>query len=277
MSSLTRHNVRQSGSGRPLIFAHGYGCDQNVWRYVAPAFASSHRLVLFDYAGCGGASPETYDVVRHGDLWGHADDLIEICEAAQLQGSILVAHSVSTMIGVLAAKKRPDLFAALILLAPSPHYLNDAHYRGGFERHDIDGLLDMLETNHFGWARMMAPVVMGNTDRPHLVEELEGNFCRVEPKVARHFARVTFLADHREDLDGLDVPSLIMQCRDDALAAPEIGDYLHRHMARSELVKLDATGHCPHLSAPEETIAAIRTYLGELRIPSLDTADLAIA
>ena len=261
MSITSRHNIHQSGCGRPLLFAHGYGCDQNVWRFVAPAFTDTHRVVLFDYAGCGGAAPGSYDFERHRSLAGHADDLIEICDEVGLEDVVLVAHSVSAMVGVLAARRRPDLFHRLVLLAPSPCYLNVGDYRGGFERDDIDGLLEMLETNHFGWARMMAPVIMGNGDRPALSRELEGNFCRVEPQVAKHFASVAFLADQRADLGGLRVPSLILQCSDDALAPPTIGSYLQQRMAKSTLVRMKATGHCPHLSAPKETIAAIRDYL----------------
>ena len=267
MSVLERHNVTRtgSGSGKTLIFAHGYGCDQNVWQAVAGALTANHEVVLYDCAGCGSADPSLYDPVRHATLEGHADDLIAVCEAAQLDRPVLVAHSVGTMIGVLAARRRPDLFDSLVLIAPSPSYLNDGAYVGGFEREDIDDLLDTLESNHFGWARMMAPVVMGNPDRPELAGALGDTFCRMDSAVARHFARVTFLSDHRAALDGVPVPSLLLQCSDDALAAPAVGEYLARQMAGSTLVQLAATGHCPHMSAPAEVVEALTDFLGQRR------------
>lgn len=261
MSSLTRHHVRIAGAGSPIVFAHGYGCDQNVWRGVAPAFEASHRTVLFDVAGCGASEPSHYERDRHATLHGHADDLIEICEAAGLEGVTFVGHSVSGTIGVLAAAKRPELFDSLVLVSPSPCYLNDGDYRGGFERADIDGLLETLEANHFAWARMMAPLIMGNAGRPALAAELGDNFCRTDARVARHFARVTFLADHRPDLPGVSVPSLVLQCADDALAASSVGHYVADHLPRSTLVHLAATGHCPHMSAPDELVAVLRSWL----------------
>lgn len=263
MSVLQRHNVNRSGAGggRPLIFAHGYGCDQNVWQPVASALAADHEVVLYDCAGCGMADPTVYDPVRHATLEGHADDLIAICEAAELDRPVLMAHSVGTMIGVLAAQRRPHLFDSLVLLAPSPSYLNDGDYVGGFERDDIDRLLDTLDSNHFGWARMMAPVIMGNLDRPELAGALGDSFCRMDPAVARHFARVTFLADHRNALAEVPVPSLLLQCSDDDLAAPSIGEYLARRMPDSELVHLAATGHCPHMSAPAEVVQTVAGFL----------------
>jgi sigma-B regulation protein RsbQ len=267
MSVLQRHNVTRigagpgDGGGRTLIFAHGYGCDQNVWQAVAGALAADHEVVLYDCAGCGDADPSAYDPVRHATLQGHADDLIAVCEAAQLDRPVLVAHSVGTMIGVLAARRRPDLFDSMVLIAPSPSYLNDGAYVGGFEREDIDSLLDTLESNHFGWARMMAPVVMGNPDRPELAGALGDSFCRMDSTVARHFARVTFLSDHRADLDDMPVPSLLLQCTDDDLAAPTVGQFLSRRMADSTLLQLTATGHCPHMSAPAEVIEALTVFL----------------
>lgn len=263
MSLLQRHKVTRSGNdaGKTLLFAHGYGCDQNVWAPVANALSTDHEVVLYDYAGCGGAEPSLYDRVRHATLDGHADDLIAICEAAQLDRPVLVAHSVGTMIGVLAAQRRPDLFDSLVLISPSPSYLNDGDYRGGFEREDIDSLLETIESNHFGWARMMAPMIMGNPDRPELAETLGDNFCRMDSGIARHFARVTFLADHRAALQHMPVPSLLLQCSDDALAAPGIGEYLARQMADSTLVQLAATGHCPHMSAPMEVVDVLKAFL----------------
>ncbi|AKJ30263.1 alpha/beta fold hydrolase [Caldimonas brevitalea] len=265
MSALLRHNVTFSGNGRvPLLFAHGYGCDQHVWRFVAPAFEEHFRVVRFDYAGAGGAAPGAYDFERHGSLRGHAEDLIEICDEAGLERPVLVAHSVATMIGVVAAGLRPELFSRLVLVAPSPCYLNQGDYVGGFEREDIDALLETLDSNYFSWARMMAPVVMGNADRPELAEDLGNSFCRTDPAVAHHFARVTFLSDNRGDLPGMRVPSLVLQCRDDALAPASVGRYLQQTLPCAQLAELQATGHCPHLSAPGETIEVIRQFLAEL-------------
>ena len=261
MSLLAHHNVHRAGTGRPIVFTHGYGCDQNVWRAVAGALAIDHEVLLYDCAGSGRADPGLYDRERHATLEGHADDLIAICEAAGLDRPVLVAHSVGTMIALLAARRRPALFDSLVLIAPSPSYLNDGDYPGGFEREDIDQLLDTLESNHFAWARMMAPVIMGNPDRPALAGDLGDSFCRMDSTIARHFARVTFLADHRADIGGVPVPSLLMQCSDDALAAPAVGDYLAHHMPGSRLVQLAATGHCPHMSAPDEVIGALREHL----------------
>lgn len=263
MSVLQRHNVTRigAGSGKTLLFVHGYGCDQNVWQSVASALANNHEVVLYDCAGCGAADPSLYDPVRHATLDGHAEDLIAVCEAAGLDRPVLIAHSVGTMIAVLAAQRRPDLFDALVLIAPSPSYLNDGAYVGGFEREDIDDLLDTLESNHFGWARMMAPVVMGNPDRPELAGALGDSFCRMDSTIARHFARVTFLSDHRAALEKVSTPSLLLQCSDDALAAPAVGDYLVRQMAGSSLVQLAATGHCPHMSAPSEVTQVLSEFL----------------
>lgn len=261
MNILTRHNVRQSGHGRPLLFVHGYGCDQNVWRFVTPAFAADHRIVLMDLAGCGGSDPDAYSVDRHATLHGHAEDIIAVTEAAGLQKPVLVVHSVSAMSAMLAAKTRPDLFDSLVLVTPSPAYLNDGDYRGGFESEDIDGLLEMLDANHFNWSRMMAPVVMGAANAPELSEELGNSFCRMDPAIAKHFAEVTFRSDHRADLAGFRVPCLILQASDDALAPEEIGAYLQRQWPHARLVQLAATGHCPHMSAPDETSAALRAFL----------------
>lgn len=261
MKVLSRHNVRQTGQGRPLLFAHGYGCDQSVWRFMAPAFEATHQVVLMDLAGCGNASSDAYDMARHVTLHGHAQDIISVCESAQLKGTVLVAHSVSTMSAVLAAKARPDLFSALVLLAPSPCYLNHDGYQGGFERQDIDDLLDILEANHFKWARMMAPVVMGGENSPALSEELAHHFCRMEVSVAKHFAEVTFLSDHREDLDGLSIPTLVMQCTRDTLAPASVGHYLQAHWPQLQVAQLEATGHCPHMSAPQESTKVLRAFL----------------
>jgi sigma-B regulation protein RsbQ len=260
---LQRHNVKVSGRGsRAMVFAHGFGCDQNMWRYITPAFEKDYRIVLFDYVGAGKSDKSAYDVKRYSTLEGYARDILEICESLDLHDVILVAHSVSSMIGVLAANMEPERFAKLILVGPSPRYINDApDYVGGFERSDIEGLLDMMDTNYVGWANFLAPAIMKNADRPELAEELTDSFCSTDPKLARRFAEVTFYSDNRTDISKVSVPSLIMQCSDDLIAPLGVGEYLSRELPHSTLRLMQATGHCPHMSHPEETIEAIREYL----------------
>jgi sigma-B regulation protein RsbQ len=264
MSALRRNNVKVSGSGdRPIMFSHGYGCDQNMWRFVAPAFENDFRVVLFDHVGAGGSDTSAFDRTKYRTLHGYADDVLEIIDVLSLQDVTFVGHSVSSMIGALAAIKRPERFANLVMVGPSPHYLNDHDYRGGFERADIDGLLEMLDSNYLGWAATMAPVIMGNGERPELARELENSFCRTDPQIAKFFARVTFLSDNRADLAQLRTPTLVLQCSEDAIAPYSVGEYVARHVANSKLVVMKATGHCPNLSAPAETIDAIRSFLSE--------------
>jgi len=259
---ISRNNVRISGSGtQPMLFAHGFGCDQNMWRFVAPAFEHHYRVVLFDYVGSGKSDLSAYDRERYSTLDGYASDVLEICEVLDLQDVIFVGHSVSSMIGVLAAKREPARFSRLIMVGPSPRYINDDGYTGGFERADIEGLLDLMDKNYIGWASFLAPVVMKNADRPELGQELEESFCSTDPKIARAFAEATFFADNRADVVGLEMPSLIMQCAEDAIAPVEVGQYLSRVIPSSTLRMMKATGHCPHVSHPEETVQAIKEYL----------------
>jgi sigma-B regulation protein RsbQ len=232
-----------------------------MWRLITPAFEETHRLVLFDHVGAGGSDLAAYDPVRYGRLDGYAADVLEILRALDLTDVVFVGHSVSAMIGVLAAAAEPERFSRLVLIGPSPRYLDEEGYAGGFSREDIEGLLDVLDSNHLGWSSAMAPVIMGNPDRPELAEELRNSFCRTDPAIARAFARVTFLSDNRADLARVRTPSLILQCADDAIASERVGAYVHEHLAGSRLVHLKATGHCPHLSAPDETIAAMRAFL----------------
>ncbi|HEY0426762.1 MAG TPA: alpha/beta hydrolase [Pyrinomonadaceae bacterium] len=262
---LRRNNVKISGKGeRPLMFAHGFGCDQNMWRFVAPAFEDDYKIVLFDYVGSGKSDLEAYRAARYSDLNGYARDVLEICDALGLEDVIFVGHSVSSMIGVLAAIERPSLFKSLIQIVPSPCYINDApEYVGGFERADIEGLLDMMDKNYMGWASFLAPVIMKNAERPELGAELEASFCSTDPTIARRFAEATFYADNRRDLALVKTPSLIIQVTDDAIAPVSVGEYLHKNLSESTLHLMDATGHCPHMSHPQQTIEIIKEYLNK--------------
>jgi sigma-B regulation protein RsbQ len=261
---LRRNNVKISGRGaRPMLFAHGFGCDQNMWRYVIPAFEDDYQIVLFDYVGSGKSDLSAYDERRYAALDGYAQDLLDICAALDLRDVIVVAHSVSSMIAVLAANREPARFSQLIMVGPSPRYINDEGYVGGFERPDLEGLLDLMDKNYIGWASFLAPVIMKNPDRPELRQELEESFCSTDPKIARRFAEATFFADNRADLAALRVPALIMQCAEDAIAPVEVGRYLHRTLPASTLRMMKATGHCPHISHPDETIEAIKEYLAK--------------
>ncbi|MGZ2412337.1 sigma-B regulation protein RsbQ [Sphingomonas sp. F9_3S_D5_B_2] len=260
--ALKRNNVRVSGTGEPtIVFAHGYGCDQNMWRFVAPAFEGEHRVVLFDHVGAGDSDKAAWDASKYATLRGYASDLVRIGRELGLEGAVFVGHSVSSMIGILAAKEAPELFSKLVLVGPSPCYINDAPYVGGFERQDIEELLQFMDSNFLGWSSALAPQIMGNADRPELAGELTNSFCRTDPEIAKHFARVTFLSDNRDDLEGVDVPALILQCSDDVIAPDAVGEYMHQRLPGSVLKRMKATGHCPNLSAPEETIEAIRSWL----------------
>jgi sigma-B regulation protein RsbQ len=244
-----------------MLFAHGFGCDQNMWRYVWPAFADEYRVVLFDHVGAGGSDVGAYDRERYSSLGGYADDVLDICRELGLDDVVFVGHSVSAMIGVLAAIEEPERFARLVLVGPSPRYIDDDGYAGGFSREDIEGLLESLESNYLGWSSTMAPAIMGNADRPELGEELTNSFCRADPEIAAQFARVTFLSDNRADLPRVMTPSVVLQCDNDVIAPRAVGEYVQRHLSDSRLVQLTATGHCPNLSAPDETVAAIRGFL----------------
>jgi sigma-B regulation protein RsbQ len=264
VSVIERNRVRVSGvrGGRPMLFAHGFGCDQTMWRFVVPDFVVDHSVVLFDHVGSGASDLSAYDGEKYASLCGYAADVVEICRALDLSDVVFVGHSVSSMIGVLAHKQAPELFSALVMVGPSPRYVDDGGYVGGFSRNDIAGLLDALDANHLGWSKQMAPVIMGNPDRPELTEELTNSFCRTDPDIARQFARVTFLSDNRADLGDVAVPTLVLQCSDDVIAPEPVGRYVHERIPGSVFTQLTATGHVPHLSAPEETTAAIRSFLG---------------
>ncbi|GAA2218258.1 alpha/beta hydrolase [Promicromonospora sukumoe] len=264
MIVATRHSARISGApeGAPaIVFAHGFGCDQSMWRLVAPAFESDFRVVLFDHVGAGGSDATAYDLDRHASLDGYADDVVELLDELALGPVVLVGHSVSATIATLAAARRPELFDRLVLVGPNPRYIDDDGYRGGFAAHEIDELLDTMDANYLGWSAAMAPVIMGNPDRPALGEELTNAFCRTDPAIAKRFARTTFLSDNRADLAAVRTPSLVVQCREDVIAPVEVGRYVHANLAGSELALIDAVGHCPNLSAPGALIATMREYL----------------
>lgn len=261
-SPLKRNNVKVIGKGtQPMLFAHGYGCDQNMWRYVYPAFEEDYQVILFDHTGAGKSDESQYSYEKYNSLEGYSEDLLEICEYLDLKDVVLVAHSVSSMIAVLAANKEPERFSRLILIGPSPRYINDGDYAGGFNREDIDELIEALNSNYLGWAANMAPVIMGNGEKPELGEELTNSFCRTNPEIAKHFAKVTFLSDNREDLAAVKVPTLVMQCKEDVIAPREVGEYVHKNIRNSSFRILEATGHCPNLSAPEETLSVMKEFL----------------
>ena len=263
MTALERNNVVEHGprDGRPMVFAHGFGCDQNMWRFVWPSFAEEHRIVLFDHVGAGGSDASAFDRKRYASLQGYAEDVLEICRELDLTDVVFVGHSVSAMIGALAAAAEPERFGRLVLVGPSPRYIDDEGYTGGFTREDIEGLLESMDSNYLGWSGAMAPMIMGNPDRPELGDELTNSFCRADPEIARHFARVTFMSDNRDDLPRVRTPSLVLQCAQDVIAPDAVGEYVDRQLPDSRLVRLEATGHCPNLSAPGETVRAIEAFL----------------
>ncbi len=247
-----------------MLFAHGYGCDQNMWRFITPAFDDRYKVVLFDHVGHGQSDAAAFDPTKYASLDDYAEDVLAICRELNLMNVIFVGHSVSAMIGALAAIREPERFDRLVLIGPSPRYVNDGDYVGGFKHEDIEGLLDFLDTNHLGWSSTMAPVIMGNPERPELGEELTNSFCRTDPEIAKHFARVTFLSDNRADLPKVKTKALILQCSQDVIAPDVVGRYMHQSLPGSEFVQLSATGHCPNLSAPEETIAAMEAFLSDV-------------
>ena len=262
MSALNRNNVHTAGTGpTAMVFSHGFGCDQNMWRYVSPAFEDKFRVVLFDHVGAGGSDLKAYDPEKYSTLAGYADDVVELCNELRLKDTVFVGHSVSAMIGLLASRRAPGMFRSLVMVGPSPRYIDDEDYVGGFRQEQITELLNFLADNHMGWSTTMAPVIMGNPDRPELGMELANSFCRTDPDIAKEFARVTFNSDNRADLAKVTLPTLILQCSEDVIAPLSVGEYVHRQMPNSQLVVLKATGHCPNLSAPDEVISAIRGFV----------------
>ena len=264
MDLALRNNVRVQGEGAAtMFFAHGFGCDQNMWRLLAPAYERRYRTVLFDLVGSGGSDVSAYDFRKYGSLQGYADDVVELVEAFGQGPALFVGHSVSAMIGLLANLRAPARFAAQIMIGPSPCYINDGDYIGGFTRADIDGLLDALDSNYLGWSSNMAPAIMGAPEQPELAAELTNSFCRTDPDIARQFARVTFLSDLRPQLPRLEAPTLILQCDEDMIAPMAVGEYMQRVMPAATLAIIDNVGHCPHLSAPSASAAAIDNFLAQ--------------
>ena len=267
MGLRERNNVRVGGDGADtMFFSHGFGCDQNMWHRIEPAYAKRYRTVLFDLVGSGQSDLAAYDPAKYAGLQGYADDVAELVEVYG-QGKVLfVGHSVSAMIGMLADLKAPGRFAAHLMIGPSPCYINDGDYVGGFSRQDIDSLLETLESNYLGWSSNMAPAIMGAPDQPELSVELTNSFCRTDPEIAKQFARATFLSDNRADLPRLQTPTLILQCDNDIIAPISVGEYLHRHIAHSTLSVIDNIGHCPHLSTPSACSSAIDSFLTQERL-----------
>ena len=262
MTAIHRNNVKVLGSGeQTIMFAHGYGCDQSMWRHVYPAFLDDYKVVLFDYVGSGESDATAFSTSRYSTLHGYALDVLDIMEELNLRDAHFVGHSVSAMIGALASIDASDRFKTLTMIGPSPCYINSGDYQGGMQRADVEGLLDTLESNHVAWAATMAPAIMGNPETPELAGELEASFCRMDPFLANHFARVTFLSDNRADLPKVKTRTLILQCQRDVIAGTSVGEYVHEWLPNSQLVMMDATGHCPHMSAPLEVIKEVRTFL----------------
>ncbi|GGQ09689.1 alpha/beta fold hydrolase [Streptomyces roseolilacinus] len=267
MDICSRNNVTVTGrpDGPAVVLAHGFGCDQNMWRLIVPALADRYRVVLFDYVGSGGSDLSSWNEERYATLDGYAQDVVDVCDELDLERAVFVGHSVSAMVGVLAAKAAPERIGALVMVAPSPCYIDDDGYRGGFTAEDIDELLASLESNYLGWSSAMAPVIMGNPERPELGQELTNSFCATDPDIARVFARTTFLSDSRRDLKDVRVPTLVLECAQDVIAPREVGAFVHAAIPSSRLVTLNATGHCPQLSAPEATGEAIQEFLESLQ------------
>ena len=266
MNVRHRNNIHVTGQGpTTMVFAHGFGCDQNMWRLLAPRYADRFRVVRYDLVGSGASDLSAYDRVKYATLHGHADDLLEVIDEAAEGPVVFVGHSVSAMIGLLADLKRPQRFAAHVMIGPSPCYVSDDGYDGGFTREDIDSLLETLGANFLGWSSNMAPVIMGAPGQPELGVELTNSFCRTDPDIAEHFARVTFLSDHRPKLPRLATPTLIVQCSDDIIAPVGVGTYLNEHIAGSMLRVIDNIGHCPHLSAPDATAGAMDEFLAAMQ------------
>ncbi len=261
-SAVERHHARVAGTGaKTLVFSHGFGCDKTIWRFVAPAFEDRYRTLVFDHAG-NGESVDAWDPARHASLAGYAQDLLEVLDDAGLEEVVCVGHSIGSIIMMLAAIAQPHRFSKLFFLCPSPRFLNDPpDYRGGFERGDLEGLFQLMESNHFGWAQFLAPLAIGEQNPVALTREFEQSLRALEPRIAQHFARLVFHVDVRDRLQDVRSPSVIVQCQADSIVPVEVGRWMHRHLNGSELLELEASGHCPHVSHANDVIAIIRGRL----------------
>lgn len=261
-STLKRNNVMQFGKGQqPMMFAHGYGCDQKMWRFITPAFENDYKIILFDHTGSGNSDESAYSFEKYDSLKGYAQDVIEICDELKINKVIFVGHSVSSMIGVLASIQRPDLFEKLVLIGPSPCYINDESYFGGFSKEDINDMVDTLESNYLGWSSYITPVIAGHPEKPEHSNELQNSFCRMNPEIAKHFAKVTFLSDNREDLTRVSVPVQIIQSNPDVISQSEVGKFVHQQIPNSIFTQIEVAGHIPHLTNPSATIEAIKKFV----------------
>lgn len=262
MNITQRNNVKVTGDGPiTMVMAHGFGCDQNMWRFMTPNYVDRYRVITFDLVGSGNSDLAAYDRDKYASLHGYADDVLEIIEACSMGPVIYVGHSVSAIVGMLAAIKQPDAFLSLVMVGPSPCYINDGAYIGGFSREDIEELLETMDSNYLGWSSNLAPAIMGAPDQPALSEELTNSFCRTDPDIAKRFARVTFVSDHRADVAACATPTLILQCSDDMIAPVGVGEYMRRTLPNSTLRMIDNVGHCPHMSAPTASSLAIDEFL----------------
>jgi len=260
---LERNNVKIFGKGAiTLLFAHGFGCDQTMWRYITPEFEDDYKIVVFDYVGSGKSDLAFYDIERYSSFNGYAQDIIDVCNALSLTNVVLIAHSVSCMIGVMASINQPGIFDSMVLIAPSARYINDTDYVGGFELRDMNDIIDTMESDYAGWANFIAPVIMKNAgQRPELANELENRFCDNDHEINKRFARLTFYSDSRHELIKVTVPTLILQCSEDAIAPETAGIYIYENITGSRYIKMQAIGHCPHMSHPKETVRLIQDYL----------------
>ena len=262
MNIRARNNIKVLGNGATVIvFAHGFGCDQNMWRFLVPSFQDRFTIVLFDLVGSGLSDLTAYDFEKYSSLEGYATDLIEIIDEVADKPVIFIGHSVSATIGLLASVMAPEKFRCQIMVGPSPCYVNDGNYIGGFSKADVEELCNTIDSNYLGWSSNMAPTIMGSPDQPELTIELTNSFCRTDPEIAKHFARVTFLSDHRDALHKSKTPTLILQCSDDFIAPLTVGEYMHKNMPNAELCIINNVGHCPPLSSPEASTEAIENYL----------------
>ncbi|MEW6491595.1 MAG: alpha/beta hydrolase [Cyanobacteriota bacterium] len=261
-SIMQRNNVQVLGDGpQTIIFAHGFGSDQMAWRHQVATFASDFRIILFDHVGAGKSDFSAYSPRRYSSIYSYADDLLDLCAELKLTKSILVGHSVSGMVSLLAALVEPDCFSQLIFISASPRYLNDVGYYGGFEQSDLDALYEAMSTNYYAWASGFAPIAMATQDKPELAKEFANTLAAIRPDIAQAVSRVIFQSDHRAELPRLKIPTVILQASDDIAVPPEVGQYMANVIPHSKLIKINAKGHLPHLSAPDVVTSAIAECL----------------